>query len=211
MIVAAADDDDTQFPTYELLKCDYTFQFMISNVRMEIAGVTRSQNSYNSGVWLDYKVQSPEDQSKFIVPLNRETEKIYDDLRMIVDARVITEPKVWTVTKVNRIAPNGLVHVTLSQDRFDPNHDFVEKDEDGNVIGMWADYYIRGIEPSATSKPVGNIYSAISYSGTQNSQLRIKANPKKFTVTFYDTDGETDYRDGSWSYAIDGKDAADLA
>lgn len=47
LVVAEADGNDIQFPTYELLKCDYTFQYIIDGKKMEMAGVCRSQNSYN--------------------------------------------------------------------------------------------------------------------------------------------------------------------
>lgn len=53
LVVAEADVNDNQFPTYELLKCDYTFQYIMESKRMEVAGVLRSQNSYNSGIWTD--------------------------------------------------------------------------------------------------------------------------------------------------------------
>lgn len=45
LIVAKANGDALQFPTYEILRCDYTFQYIINNVKQEIAGVLRSQNS----------------------------------------------------------------------------------------------------------------------------------------------------------------------
>ena len=40
----------SQFPTYELLKCDYVFQWIHDGKRYECPGVLRSQNSYNSGL-----------------------------------------------------------------------------------------------------------------------------------------------------------------
>lgn len=45
LIVAKADADSTQFPTYEILRCDYVFQYIMDGKRMEISGVLRSQNS----------------------------------------------------------------------------------------------------------------------------------------------------------------------
>ena len=46
LIVAKADAESPQFPTYDILRCDYTFQYILDGKRMEIAGVLRSQNSY---------------------------------------------------------------------------------------------------------------------------------------------------------------------
>lgn len=152
-----------------------------------------------SGVWTAYKTTSPEDQRKFIVPLNRDTEKIYHDLRMIIDAGVLSEPVVWEITKIHRLAPNGLVRATLAQTRFDENRDYIEVDDKGNVIGMWADFYKQ-----IPQKPivVSDIYSVITFSGVQ-PQVKIGGNYKKFTVTFYNKDQEVvDFENGDWSYFI---------
>lgn len=53
LVVAKADYDDAQFSTFELLRCDYVFQWIFGGVKMQMPGVLRSQNSYNSGVWTD--------------------------------------------------------------------------------------------------------------------------------------------------------------
>ena len=88
-----------------------------------------------SGIWSHDKETTPQDQQKFVVPLNRMTENIYYDQRMIIDAPVLTEPRTWIVSKVNRIAANGLVHVTLAQSKFNAHTDYIETDGDGNVYG----------------------------------------------------------------------------
>lgn len=208
LIVAKANGESPQFPTYEILKCDYSFEYIINNTKQIVAGVLRSQNSYNSGVWQDYKVESVEDQQKFIVPLNRETEKLYYDQRMIVDARVLTEPRTWRITKVNRISPNGLVRITLAQDRFNHHTDYIEKDIDGNVIGFWANYYDNGdVTPIAPIIPSSKIYSIITCSGLK-PDIKAGGNYKKFTVTFYNEDEVIQYRTGHWTYTIDGVDVS---
>lgn len=209
LIVAKANGEAPQFPTYEILKCDYSFEYIIDNTKQVVAGVLRSQNSYNSGVWQDYKVESVEDQQKFIVPLNRETEKLYYDQRMIVDARVLTEPRTWRITKVNRLSPNGLVRITLAQDRFNHHTDYIEKDIDGNVIGFWANYFDNGdVTPIDPIIPSSNIYSLISYSG-MNPNIKAGGSYKKFTVTFYDDNEVTEFRNGTWTFTIDGVDVSD--
>lgn len=162
----------------------------------------------NSGVWQDYKVESVEDQQKFIVPLNRETEKLYYDQRMIVDARVLTEPRTWRITKVNRLSPNGLVRITLAQDRFNHHTDYIEKDIDGNVIGFWANYYDNGdVTPIAPIIPSSKIYSIVTCSGLK-PDIKAGGNYKKFTVTFYNEDEVIQYRTGHWTYTIDGIDVS---
>ena len=52
MVVANADVDDLQFPTWELLRCDYVFQYILDGVKWNVPGVSRSQNSYNKTVAL---------------------------------------------------------------------------------------------------------------------------------------------------------------
>lgn len=53
LIVDRANINDLQFPTYELLRCDYTIQYMINGKKQQVSAVLQSQNSYNSGIWTD--------------------------------------------------------------------------------------------------------------------------------------------------------------
>ena len=50
LVVAPANYDDPQFPTFELLRCDFIFQYIYEGKKYNMAGVLRSQNSYNSGL-----------------------------------------------------------------------------------------------------------------------------------------------------------------
>lgn len=156
-----------------------------------------------------------EDQQKFIIPLNRETEKIFytsngSNLRLIIDAKVLTEPRVFIVSKINRISPNGLVRVTLAESLFDPRRDYIEHDEEGNVIGMWASWFDYDVEPDKPDHPETNITCEISYRGVQNNQFRIKGNPRIFDVKFFRDDQQIEYQGGTWSFIMDGKPCDDL-
>lgn len=207
LIVDKADADVTQFPTWEILRCDYCFQYILEGKRYEVAGVLRSQNSYNSGIWTDYKLSTVEDQQKFIVPLNRDTERIYYNQRMLIDANVLSEPRSWKVSKVNRISPNGLVRVTLAQDQFDQNHDLIETetDEKGRVIvvGKWANGKPYGISaPDLREEfPEVGVYANITCSGIKPS-IKVGGNYKTLTVNFYKDDEEVAFQDGEWYYTI---------
>ena len=55
LVVATADVDENQFPTYEVLRCDNVYRCIKNGKYYEFPGVSRSQNSYNSGLWLDQK------------------------------------------------------------------------------------------------------------------------------------------------------------
>ena len=47
LVVDLADYHTTQFAQYEILPCDRVYQWMMDGKKMQMCGVTRSQNSYN--------------------------------------------------------------------------------------------------------------------------------------------------------------------
>ena len=181
-----------------------------------MAGCLRSQSSYNSGIWQDNKFTVPEDQQKFIVPMNSVSEQIFYNQRMIIDNKIDVnsgnEPRAWMVSKVNRISSNGTLLVTLAQDQFNAHTDYIEYKDDkdpSTIIGMWADYYSTdGTTPSDVTPPSENVHSAITFVGKAN--IKIGGSYKKFTVTFYDGETPIDFKLGQWSFEIDGVDASSL-
>lgn len=205
IVVDKANYNGNQFPTFEILRCDKVFQWVCKGRKYQCAGVLRSQNSYNSGIWIDYKISTVEDQQKFCVPMTRETETLFYNIRLIIDTFVVSEPRAWVISKVNRISPTGVCRVTLSQDTFDQHKDYLEKDEFGNVIGMWADYYDSNVEPIPVDQdePTDLISSEITCSG--KPQIKIGGSAKTFTITYYDQDGNIlpDHVPGVWEVRID--------
>lgn len=204
LIVDKANYNGNQFPTFEILRCDFIAQWVYNGHKYQCPAVLRSQNSYNSGLWLDFKIQSVEDQQKFAVPMTRETETLFYNIRMIIDTKVNTEPRAWLISKVNRISPNGICRVTLTQDIYDQHRDFIERDESGNIIGMWANYIDGNIEPTPApeDEPIFGDTSVITCSG--KPQFKIGGSAKTFTVTFYNSDGQEISHDaGSWGFSMD--------
>lgn len=159
----------------------------------------------NSGIWTDYRFTSVEDQEKFVLPLCRETEKLYYNQRLIVDGKVLTEPRCWHITKINRLAPNGLAMVTLAQDLFDEHKDYIELNDSGNVIGMWADYYSEPLIPSdynPTPDVPSEDYGIITCAG--NQEIKVGGTYKKLSINFYDSDGNLiELKSGQWSFIVD--------
>jgi len=152
---------------------------------------------------------SVEDQQQFLLPLNRDTEKIYYNHRFIIDTKVLVNHRTWQITKVNRISPNGLIRFTLAQDLFNSETDYIETDENGNVIGMYADYWKKGVEPTTQPDEPVSIYSKVTYSG-KDPVIKISGNYKKFTVKFYDEIGQIAHKHGFWKYEIDGENVGEL-
>ena len=158
----------------------------------------------NSGLWTDYKITTVEDQVKFTVPMNPDTATLFYNHRMLVDNKGAIEPRAWLISKLNRISPDGIVHVTLAQDIFDQHKDYIERDESGNVIGMWADYYVNQL--GATDKEVTpdsdapiEYTSTISYSGVK-PELKVGGSSKTFTMQYFDGAGNLADHPCSWNY-----------
>lgn len=142
--------------------------------------------------------------------MTRETETLFYNIRMIIDAKVESEPRAWLISKVNRISPNGICRVTLTQDNFDQHNDYVEKDEDGNIVGMWANYFNSNVEPTPAiqdddTSVFSSVTSKITCSG--RPQIKIGGSAKTFTVRYYDYNDEEilDHVTGSWEFFIDGE------
>lgn len=210
LIVDKANYNVTQFPTFEILRCDYIFQYIIEQTKYQIAGVLRSQNSYNSGIWTDEKTTSPEDQQKFALPLNRDTEKIYYDQRMIIDSKILTEPRTWRITKINRISPTGVLRATLAQDEFNDNRDYIELNDQGNVIGMWASYYDTNtpLVDFDEPEPQTELNVRLTYAGAK-PEIKIGGSYKTFYAKMYN--GETEIpieQPGTWRFFV-GNEIAD--
>lgn len=107
---------------------------------------------------------------------------------MIIDNKVLTEPRAWHITKVNRLEVDGLTRITLAQDRFDQHKDYIELDDKGNVIGMWADYFEEGqVEPTDAFEDKPNLYSVTSYSGIR-PEIKVGGGYKTLTTEFYRDD-----------------------
>ena len=146
--------------------------------------------------------------------MNETTETIWYNKRIIIDSNLYSddmEPRAWLVSKVNRITPRGICHVTMTQDRFDQHHDYIERDEDGNVIGYWADYFQSAAEPQDAFEPSTTLFSSITSEITVPGNHQIKTGSyKTFTVTYYEDDVPIEHDVGEWSVLLDGVDATDL-
>lgn len=206
-----ANSFDPQFVTYSVLPCDWDFKWIYKGQRYHMWGVSRSQNSYNSGVWLDFKQETVENQRKCRLPFNDISALLYYNQRIIISAPM-EEPITWRITKVENTTPLGINAITFAQDKFDQHTDYIEKDIDGNVIGMWADYYASAILPTDSDNPpvetpnFDNIYAKISYSG-RKPEIKVEGSARTLTVKYYDDFGDEVRHDpGEWYFELDGED-----
>lgn len=154
-----------------------------------------------------YKFQQPEDQIKFCLPLNRDTEYLYYNTYLVIDANVLTEPRVFQISKINRSNSKGIAVFTCTQELANQHTLKADYDEDGNVTAWWADWNDTEVPPSPaisddTSTP-SSIKSVITCSG--KPQFKIGGSAKTFTVTYFDNENQeiTDHTVGSWAFLID--------
>jgi len=155
-----------------------------------------------------HKTTIPEDQLKFAITLNRDTEKLYYNQRLIVDNNVLTEPRTFQISKVNRIMPGGIAIITLAQTKFDGDKDYVEIDKTTEeVIGLWADYFVGNTE---ATDPVetDSIHVEITYPGKPT--IRVGSGYKKLAVNFYQGESDIPLMEGQWQFYIGDEDVSNL-
>ena len=142
-------DDANDFVRYNILKCNWDFKWVAringENKIMNVIGCVRNANSYTSGVWTaDYSV-SLDNITNAWVP---DTYLIYNDKLSefeLCDTRYLRheqrfmlthnrlDPKVYAVTKVQDLVPQGIIKLTLKQDELNDVRD--------NLDLMICDYY----------------------------------------------------------------------
>lgn len=198
-----------QFPSFLVLPVNHKLQWVYNRQKYESWCCLRSQNSYNAGEWSGRNIRIAENQKILWLPMTSETANIFYDLRMCI-SEPREEPLVWHVSKVEDMDTKGVLILTAAQDRFDEHTDYIEKDDEGRVIGQWASYWDINDNPAEDPElPPSTTYCTITHSGTA-AEIKTGGSYKKLTVTFYDTDGETTFQPGTWSFTVDGVDISSL-
>ena len=136
-------------------------------------------------------------------------------MRVLVSA-FTDNPVAWIISKVETANNLGLQMLTLYQDFFDQNKDYIEKDSNGNIIGLWADYFDSNIEPTDPDTPSptpSNIYGKITAS---TSTIKVGGSYKTLTLKLYDADNNevTDNYSSAtfdWTCYIKGNERDDLS
>lgn len=157
--------------------------------------------------------ETPDNITKAIMPYNDVTKTFFYNSRIIISTD-LPEPLAWRVSKVEPFAHRGNILYTLKQDVYDDHHDYIERNDDNEIIGMWGDYYKENNLPSDNpvipDPDLSGDYAEISYAGTE-PHIKVNGSYKKLTLTYYNS-GEIidDQTPGDWSYWIDDTDATEL-
>jgi hypothetical protein len=131
-------DDSPAYVRYNILKCNWNFQWIWEGNVQSCFGCLRSANSYTSGRWDDEISSSLDNLTGFWLPDLHYTygdnlKKLHlDDNRTIMHEQRfmmttnLLDPKVYQVTKVVDLNPLGIIKYNVKQDDLDRKVDNVE-------------------------------------------------------------------------------------
>lgn len=117
------------------------------------------------------------------------------------------------VSKVERVNVRGRTKLTLYQKPFNSNTDYIEKDENGIIIGLWANYF-GGTAPTDPSTPTTSPSSITARISASTSTIKVGGSYKNLTVNLFNDSNEditTEYADSTftWTCSIDNEDWTD--
>ena len=128
-------DNQNAYVRYNVLPCNHVFKWIYDGQKYSILGSVRAANSYTSGQWVsEYSVQL-DNLTGFWIPntyyLYKERLQDFhlDDCRTIMHHQRFfltdnaLDPKVYKVTKVIELSPEGIIKFNVKQDEFNPKTD----------------------------------------------------------------------------------------
>ena len=200
-----------QFLKFLILPCNYNLTWVEidgqKRVKRKMWSVLRNQNSYTIGQYTDTVFTRPDNQTKIWLPLNSITQKMWYNtdikktMRLVMSAPT-DHPIVWSVTKIENFEPIGIQKITLYQNVWNDHTDYVERDENGNIIGMYADYYNSTIEPEDTNNPIINVPEYLVDIKTSTYILKVGGS-YKLLKCFISDDSRIDITENYSSAAFD--------
>lgn len=137
-------------------------------------------------MWIDRYAYSLDDVASIWIPLNGITQNFWyvnsigENQRVCVSAKV-DRPLTYKISKVADAKPVGIIKITLDQDNFNQFTDYIERDEDGYIIGMWADYYNDNIGAKEDTDEIEPL--PICTVSAMNQNLRVGGSYKTITAT----------------------------
>ena len=136
-------DDRPQFRQFSIVKCTWVYKWTSfkdgHRIIHQCLGVTRNQNNYNSGCWLDYTFEIVEQQHVMLMPSNKDTNILTYNTRMLVSNEGRYPPIAWKISKVQPSVVSDTVRFTMTQEQYNAAVDDAEL--------MIADYKKSYVEP----------------------------------------------------------------
>lgn len=171
-------DDRTQFRQFSIVKCTWIYKWTTfkdgHRVIHQCLGVTRNQNNYNSGCWLDYTFEVVEQQHVMLMPSNEDTNMLTYNTRLLVSNAGRYPPIAWKISKVQPHVVNDTVRFTMTQEQYNPSTD--------NVELMIADYKKSYVEPETIEMEETPTVSDLEIVYSGKPAVRAGGGYKKFTL-----------------------------
>ena len=131
-------DEANVYVRYMILKCDWDFRWIYKGKLMTCWACSKNANSYTSGVWRDEYSMSLDNLTSAFLP---DTYHVYGDKLEelgLSDTRTVMylqrffmsnndlEPKIYQVTKITDINPQGIIKLSIKQDELNEKRDNIE-------------------------------------------------------------------------------------
>ena len=171
-------DDRTQFRQFSILKCTWIYKWTSfkdgHRIVHQCLGVTRNQNNYNSGCWLDYVFEVVEQQHVMLMPSNNDTNILTYNTRLLVSNEGRYPPIAWKISKVQPSVVNDTVRFTMTQEQYNASYDDAEL--------MIADYRKSYVEPEVLEVEEIPTVSDLEIIYSGKPAVRAGGGYKKFTL-----------------------------
>ena len=131
-------DDANAYVRYMILKCDWECRWIYKGKLMTSWGCSKLASSYSSGVWQDDMSASLDDLTSIWLndPRHIYGDKVEElgmcDTRSIMHGQRFfmsnndLDPKIYEVTKIKDINPQGIIKLSIKQDELDEKRDNIE-------------------------------------------------------------------------------------
>lgn len=171
-------DDRTQFRQFSIVKCTWVYKWTSfkdgHRVVHQCLGVTRNQNNYNSGCWLDYVFEVVEQQHVMLMPSNKDTNILTYNTRMLVSNEGRYPPIAWKISKVQPSVTSDTVRFTMTQEQYNAAVDDAEL--------MIADYRKSYVEPELPELEETPMTSDLEITYSGKPAVRAGGGFKKFRL-----------------------------
>lgn len=196
-------DDRPQFRQFSILKCTWVYKWTSfkdgHRIIHQCLGVTRNQNNYNSGCWLDYYVEVVEQQHVMLMPSNNDTNILTYNTRMLVSNVGRYPPIAWKISKVQPSVVSDTVRFTMTQEQYNAATDDAEL--------MIADYKKSYVEPELIELEETPTISDLEITYSGKPAVRAGGGYKKFTLKERVDEKLVDTtEDIEWSVNFDGNE-----
>ncbi len=123
-------------------------------------------------------------------------------------------PNTWIISKLERVNVKGRTKITLYQKSFNNSTDYIEKDENGIIIGLWANYF-SGIEPTDPDTPSSTPSSIKAKISASTSSIKVGGSFRTLTTNLFNESNEditSKYENSlfTWTCSINGEDWTDI-